>query len=72
MEGEEPTEASTSHCRGEDASTLASNRGSVVETFSARKRELRDKYRHLPSRFKGYEALMDTFDDPAMNVPSGT
>ena len=65
-------EAATSHCHAEDASATSTNLDSVAESFSARKRELCDKYKHLPSRFKGYEALMDTFDDPAMNVPSGT
>lgn len=64
-------EAATRHCNMEDDSGLATGRGSVVEAFTARKKELCSKYKHLPSRFKGYEALMDTFDDPAMNVPSG-
>ena len=71
MDGEEPTETLTRHHRADDASAPATDHSSAGEAFRSRRRELRSKYKHLPSRFKGYEALMETFDDPAMNVPSG-
>ena len=37
-----------------------------------RKKELQEKHRHVAGRYKGYEILLDTYDDPSMNIPTGT
>ena len=71
VDGEEPTEMSTRHCHVEGVVAPPTDQSSVGETFRARKRELRNKYKDLPSRYKGYEVLMETFEDKAMNVPHG-
>lgn len=47
------------------------DRSSVGEVFRERKRELRQKFKDLPSRYRGYEVLMDTFEDPAVAIPKG-
>lgn len=47
------------------------DQGSVGEEFRARIKELRHKHTTLPDQYRGYEALMDTFDDPAVKVPQG-
>ena len=43
----------------------------VKEAFQARLTELKLKYRHVPDRYKGYEALLDVGDDPTDNIPKG-
>lgn len=70
VDGEEATETSTRHYEGAEGTSASRDQGSVREAFRAKKREMRHKYKTLPSRFRGYEALLDTFDDPATNVPS--
>ena len=45
--------------------------GTVREEFRARVEDLRHKHKSLPAQYRGYEALMDTFDDPAVNIPQG-
>ena len=47
------------------------DQGSVREEFRVRIKELKHKHSPSPTRYRGYEALMDTFDDPAVNVPQG-
>ncbi len=45
---------------------------SVKEAFQARLRELKLKYKHVPERYRGYEALLDIGGDgPADNLPQG-
>lgn len=41
------------------------------EEFQAKRRAVKEKYQDIPERFKGYEFLLDTYDDPSMTVPSG-
>ena len=44
---------------------------SAKEAFQARLRELRLKYKHLPERYRGYEALLEVGDAPTDNLPQG-
>ena len=70
MDSEEPIE--TAPCQGQtEGIGVSMDQGSVREEFRARIKELRHNHQTLPSRYKGYEVLMDTFDDPAVNVPQG-
>ena len=71
MDGEEPTEASPWRGQTEGVAGVAMDQGSVREEFRARIKELRHQHKTLPTQYRGYEALMDTFDDPAVNVPQG-
>lgn len=41
------------------------------EDFRRRMKELKQKYRHAPDCYKGYEALLDTYEDPTMPIPTG-
>lgn len=43
----------------------------VKEAFQARLAELKLKYKHVPDRYRGYEALLDVGDDPTDNIPKG-
>ena len=67
VDGEEPTDTMACHSQTEGVGI----HGSVREEFKARVKELRHKYKTLPSQYRGYEALLDTFEDPAMTVPQG-
>ena len=65
---------SNRHCQAGGMATSPSawdHRSTIGEEFRAKKRELRQRYKRLPSRYRGYEALMDTFDDPSLGVPKG-
>lgn len=44
---------------------------SVREDFRRRMKELKQKYRDAPDCYKGYEALLDTYEDPTMPIPTG-
>lgn len=44
---------------------------SVRDTFCARLKELKLKYRHVPAKYKGYEALLEGGDSTADNIPQG-
>lgn len=44
---------------------------SVREDFRRRMKELKQKYRHAPDCYRGYEALLDTYEDPTMPIPTG-
>ena len=62
--------------RGEKGETSGStNEGdkswSVREDFRRRMKELKQKYRHAPDCYRGYEALFDTYEDPTMPIPTG-
>ena len=41
------------------------------EDFRRRMKELKQKYRDAPDCYKGYEALLDTYEDPTMPIPTG-
>lgn len=41
------------------------------EDFRRRMKELKQKYRHAPDCYRGYEALFDTYEDPTMPIPTG-
>ena len=43
----------------------------MQEEFSAWKRNLEEKHREAPKRYRGYEALLDTYDDPSVPIPTG-
>ena len=44
---------------------------SAKDEFKVRRKELRQRYRDVPERYRGYEALLDTRDDPSMPIPTG-
>ena len=39
--------------------------------FKAHLSEVKQRFSHAPDRYRGYEALLDTYADPTMNVPLG-
>ena len=43
----------------------------VKSEFDRRRRSEREKWKHLPSRYKGYEALLSAEPDPNVVVPKG-
>lgn len=62
--------------RGERGETFGSTNEeekswSVREDFRRRMKELKQKYRHAPDCYRGYEALLDTYEDPTMPIPTG-
>ena len=70
MDGEEGIE--TSPWRGQVEGTgVSMDQGSSREQFRARIKELKRQHKTLPAQYRGYEALMDTFNDPAVNIPQG-
>ena len=70
MDGEERIE--TSPWRGQVEGTgVSMDQGSSGEQFRARIKELKRQHKTLPAQYRGYEALMDTFNDPAVNIPQG-
>ena len=70
VDGEEPIETAPGHSQTEGMS-ISMDQGSVREEFKARVKELKHKYKTLPSQYRGYEALLNTFEDPAVSVPQG-
>ena len=44
---------------------------SARDAFVARLNELKLKYKHVPQRYRGYEALLDVGDDPGDKIPRG-
>ena len=71
MDGEEPIERPSWQDQTEGMGGVSMDRGTVQEEYRARIEDLRHKHRELPTQYRGYEALMDTFDDPAVNIPQG-
>ena len=51
----------------EDGATQTS---SVREEFKARLREVRERFKDVPDRYKGYELLLDVQDDPHIKIPT--
>ena len=49
--------------------------GAVSETlqeeFDRHRREERERWKHLPSKYKGYEALLGAVPDASVVVPKG-
>ena len=43
---------------------------SVREEFKARLREVREQFKDVPDRYKGYELLLDIQDDPHIKIPT--
>ncbi len=67
MVGEEPDPSSSSRpSEGQEAPT-----SSVKDDFEARLREVRERFKDVPDRYKGYEILLDVYDDPHTKIPSG-
>lgn len=44
---------------------------SSKDDYEARRKELKNKFRDVPDRYKGYEVLLDTYDDPQTKIPTG-
>ena len=44
---------------------------SVREEFQAKRKAAKVKYKDLPEHYRGYEMLMDTYEDPSMPIPAG-
>ena len=44
---------------------------SAKDAFLARLKELKLKYRNVPQRYRGYEALLDVAEDPGDRIPKG-
>ncbi len=64
--GEEPDPSSSRPNEG-----LAAPTNSVKDDFEVRLREVKEKYKDVPDRYKGYEILLDVYDDPHTKIPSG-
>ena len=57
--------------RGREQKKPVEQPWSVTEAFQARLKELKLKYKHVPERYRGYEALLDVGDGPD-SIPQGT
>jgi len=44
---------------------------SARQSFRDKRKELKQKYKDVHDRYKGYEALLDTYEDPSMPIPAG-
>ena len=51
----------------EDGATQTS---SVREEFETRLREVRERFKDVPDRYKGYELLLEVQEDPHIKIPS--
>ncbi len=71
MDGEEPTERAPCQGQTEGVGVSTLDQETAREEFRARVEDLKHKHKTLPTQYRGYEALMDTFDDPAISVPQG-